>query len=136
MTTPSYYTVIYFLHPKNKLYLDSKGIEGFSVLNTVFFLNSEELQYTCTVYLQQGAKKVGFMAYHSGKLLLVCTSQKSLLSSPKNLWWEALITVIFFCNLNFPKNFTCPLGKLRTGFTGSIAKFTSPGLSDTTLFAR
>ena len=52
MTTPSYYTVIYFLHPKNKLYLDSKGIEGFSVLNTVFFLNSEELQYTCTIYLQ------------------------------------------------------------------------------------
>ena len=27
----------------------------------------------------------------------------------------------FFCNLNFPKNFACPLGKLRTEFTCPIA---------------
>ena len=40
------------------------------------------------------------------------------------------------CNLNFPKNFTCPSGKLRTGFTIPIAKSTNPGLSDTTFFAR
>ena len=33
------------------------------------------------------------------------------------------------------KNFTCPSGKLRTGFTNPVVKSTSPGLSDTTFFA-
>ena len=36
----------------------------------------------------------------------------------------------FFCNLNFPKNFTCLLGKLKTEFTDPIVKSTSPRLSD------
>ena len=31
---------------------------------------------------------------------------------------------------------TCPSGKLKTEFTSRIAKSTSPGLSDTTFFAR
>ena len=35
-----------------------------------------------------------------------------------------------------PKNCTCPSGKLRTKITSPIAKSTSPGLSDTTFFAR
>ena len=34
------------------------------------------------------------------------------------------------------KIFTCPSGKLSTEFTSPIAKSTSPGLSDTTFFAR
>ena len=34
-----------------------------------------------------------------------------------------------------PKNFICPLCKLRTEITSPIAKSTSPGLSDTTFFA-
>ena len=42
----------------------------------------------------------------------------------------------FLCNLDSSKNFTCPLVKLITEFTSLIAKPTSPGLSDTTLFAR
>ena len=33
----------------------------------------------------------------------------------------------YFCNLNSPKNFTCPSGKLKTEFTSLIAKSTSPG---------
>ena len=41
-----------------------------------------------------------------------------------------------FCNLIFPKNSTCPSGKLRTKITSPIAKSTLPGLSDTTFFAR
>ena len=42
----------------------------------------------------------------------------------------------FFCNLNSSKKSTCPSGKLITEFTSPIAKSTSPGLSDTTFFAR
>ena len=34
------------------------------------------------------------------------------------------------------KNITCPSGKLKTELTSPIAKSTSPGLSDTTFFAR
>ena len=37
--------------------------------------------------------------------------------------------------LNSPQKVTCPSGKLRTEFTSSIAKSTSPGLLDTTFFA-
>ena len=38
--------------------------------------------------------------------------------------------------MNFPEKFTCPSDKLRTEFTSPKAKSTSPGLSDTTFFAR
>ena len=41
----------------------------------------------------------------------------------------------FFCNLNFPKNFPGPFGKLRTEFTSPVAMSTSSGLSDTNFFA-
>ena len=41
-----------------------------------------------------------------------------------------------FWKYTFLKNFTRPSGKLRTNFTSPIAKFTSPGLSDTAFFAR
>ena len=33
-----------------------------------------------------------------------------------------------------PKTFICPSGKLRTEITSLLAKYTSPGLSDTTFF--
>ena len=69
------------------------------------------LRHFCKVapfcIVDQGAKKVIFTACHSGKLKLTFTSP-----------------------------FTCPSGKLITEFTSSIAKSTSPGLSDTTFFAR
>ena len=42
----------------------------------------------------------------------------------------------FFCNLNSSKKFTCPSGKLITEFTSQIAKSASPGISDSTFFAR
>ena len=41
-----------------------------------------------------------------------------------------------FCYSDSSKNITCLSGKLKTEFTGLIAKSTSPGLSDTTLFVR
>ena len=53
----------------------------------------------------------------------------------KTFWCAGLITQ-FLCDLNFSKNFTCPLSELRTEFTSPIEKSTSPGLSDTTFFAR
>ena len=82
----------------------------------------------------QGAKKVSFTACHSGKLLLACTSPKVISTSPLKIidqqdWLQ-------FCNLNFSQNFTCPSGKLSTEFTSPIEKSTSPGLLDTTFFAR
>ena len=62
------------------------------------------------------------------------TSPIIISTSPKNVLMSRL-TSQFFCNLNSSKNFTCPLGKLITGFTSPIAKSSSPGVSDTTLFA-
>ena len=55
--------------------------------------------------------------------------------APKMFWWVELISQ-FFCKLNSSKYFTCPSGKLRREFTSPIAKSTSPGLSETTFFAR
>ena len=62
-------------------------------------------------------------------------AQTSFQLAPKKFWWAELISQ-FFCKLNSSKNFTCPLGKLRTEFTSLIVKSTSPGLWDTTFFAR
>ena len=83
---------------------------------------------------KQGAKKVIFTAWHSGKLKLAFTSPNIISTSPKSVLMRRLISQ-FFCNLNSSKNFTCPSGKSRTAFTSPIAKSTSPGLSDTTFFA-
>ena len=85
--------------------------------------------------ISQGAKKVIFTAFHSGKLKLTFTSPNIISTSPKNVLMSRLISQ-FFCNLNSSKKFTCPLGKLTTEFTSPIAKSTSPGLLDTTFFAR
>ena len=53
----------------------------------------------------------------------------------KAFWLAELISQFFFYS-NCSKNITCPSGKLKAKFTGPIAKSTSPGLSDTTFFAR
>ena len=55
--------------------------------------------------------------------------------APKTFWLAELISQ-FFCYSNSSKDLTCPSGKLKTEFTGPIAKSTSPGLSDSTFFAR
>ena len=97
------------------------------------------LRHFCKVapfcIVDQRAKKVIFTACHLGKLKLTFTSQNIISTSPKNISMSRLISQ-FFCNLNSSKKFTCPSGKLITEFTSSIAKSTSPGLSDTTFFAR
>ena len=81
----------------------------------------------------QGAKKVSFTACHSSKLELACTSPQVISASPKTLF-DLQDWLPSFCNLNFPKKFTCLSGKLRTEFTCPKAKSTSRGLSDTTIF--
>ena len=83
----------------------------------------------------QGAKKVIFTPFHSGKLKLTFTSPNIISTSPKNVLMSRLISQ-FFCNLNSSKKFTCPSDKLITKFSSPIAKSASPGLSDTTFFAR
>ena len=55
--------------------------------------------------------------------------------APKAFWQAELISQ-FFCYLNFSKNITYSSGKLKTEFTSRIVKSTSPGLLDTTFFAR
>ena len=85
--------------------------------------------------VSQGARKVIFTACHSGKLKLTFTSPNIISTSPKNVLMSRLISK-FFCNLNSSKNFICPSGKLITEFTSPIAKSASPGLSDSTFFAR
>ena len=108
--------------------------------STEFCVAYPEAPQTCKQFkcynMLQGAKKVIFTACHSGKLkLTLFTSPNIISASPKNVLMSRLISH-FFCNLYSSKNFTCPLGKLITEFTSPIAKSISPGLSDTTLFAR
>ena len=83
----------------------------------------------------QGANKITFTACHSGKLKLAFTSPDIISTSHKSVWWAELISQ-FFCYSNSSKNITCPSGKLKTEFNSPIEKFTSPGLSDISFFAR
>ena len=58
------------------------------------------------------------------------------LSVRRNLLGNKTFVLQIFVILILRKIFACPLGKLSTEFTSLIAKSTSPGLSDTTFFAR
>ena len=82
----------------------------------------------------QGVKKVSFTACHLGKLYLACISLRVSLTALKKVFDEQ-DCIQFFCNLNSPKNFTCPAGQLRTVFTSPIAQSTSRRLLDTNFFA-
>ena len=88
--------------------------------------------------LIQGAKKVGFTACQSGKLLLVCTSPTVFKVAQKKFYMSS--TDCSSSVFEFPpppqKKTTCPLDKFRTRFTSPIEKSTSPRLLDTTSFAR
>ena len=75
----------------------------------------------------QGAKKV---------IVTLFTSPNIFSTSPKMFLMSRIDFTVLFFFWNSTKNFTCLLGKLRTEFTSPIAKSTSPGLSDTTFFAR
>ena len=62
-------------------------------------------------------------------------AQTSFQLALKAFWLAELISQLFLYS-NCSKNITCLSGKLKTKFTSPIAKSTSPGLSDTTFFAR
>ena len=62
-------------------------------------------------------------------------AETSFQLAPKAFWLTEFISQ-FFCYSNSSKNLTCPSGKLKTEFTSPVAKSTSPGLSDSTFFAR
>ena len=81
----------------------------------------------------QGAKKIIFIACHSGKLTKYITHMSFQLA-PKAFWWTELISQ-FFCYSNSSKNITCLTGKLKTELTSPITKSTSPGLLNTAFFA-
>ena len=85
--------------------------------------------------LLSGCKESHFYSLPFGKLKLTL-SPNIFSTSPKNVFDEQNWSHSSFFFWNFTKNFTCPLGKLRTEFTSPIAKSSSPGLSDTTFFAR
>ena len=82
----------------------------------------------------QGVKKVSLTVCHLGKLYLACTSLRVSLTALKKVFDEQ-DCIQFFCNLNSPKNFTCPAGKLRREFTSPIAQSTSGRLLDTNFIA-
>lgn len=68
-----------------------------------------------------------------GQSVQACSNSRVILtSSKKKIWWAGLQ---FLCNLNSPKNFPYPSGKLRTKLTGPRAKSTNLRVSDTPFFA-
>ena len=66
----------------------------------------------------QGATKVSFTAWHSGK------PQIHLLQSPRV--FDEMNCLPFICNLSSPKNLTCPSGKLRTQVHQPYSKIYQP----------
>ena len=93
------------------------------------YMQASQLRY------QQGAKKIIFTACHSGKLRLAFTGPDVISTSPKNVLTSRIDLKVLLL-FEFLKKHHLPSGKLKTEFTSPIAKSTSPGLSDTTFFAR
>ena len=58
----------------------------------------------------------------------MCSTKSQFNCSPTKIlfWWAGLITVLLKFEFYPPKNFTGLSGKLRTEFSGPIAKSTSP----------
>ena len=78
----------------------------------------------------QGAKKIIFIACHSGKL----TNPHVISTSPKSFLMNRIdFTVLLL--FEFLKKHHLPDGKLKTEFTSPITKSTSPGLLNTAFFA-
>ena len=73
---------------------------------------------------------------HSSKLKLAFTSPNVIPTSPQYILISRIdLTVLL--QVEFLKILHLPVGQVKnTEFTNSIAKSTSPGLSDTTFFAR
>ena len=79
--------------------------------------------------IPQGVRKSVLQSDIWASCSVACTSPNIISTSLKNFLTSRIdYTVLFFCNLNSSKNFTCPSGKSRTIFT-------SPGLLDTTFLA-
>ena len=78
--------------------------------------------------LCSGCKESHFysLPFGQAEANIIFVSPNIISTSPKNVLMSRLISQ-FFCNLNSLKNFTCLSGKLKTEFTSSIAKSTSPG---------
>ena len=87
-------------------------------------------------FSQQGAKKIIVTACHLCKLKLPFTSPDVIWTIPKNFLTSWIDFTVLPCYLNSSKKITCLLGKLKTEFTSVIAKSTSPGLLDSSFFAR
>ena len=90
--------------------------------------------------LQKNNINIYFFTYYrvqrkSFLQLAIWASWTSFQPAPQTFWKAELISQLFSYS-NFSKDITCPLGKLKTEFTHPIAKSPSPGLSDTTFFAR
>ena len=77
------------------------------------YVQNSLLPFSCTRLVHTGPR-------------VIWTSQKTIFDEQN---WSQ-----FFCNLNSPKDFTCPSYKFRIEFTSRIAKSTSPRLSDMTFF--
>ena len=107
----------------NNLHIQQKKRRKASQCSYGDIMSQMQRVYEVNKFEQQGAKKIIFTACHSGKL------------KPKTFWLAELI-LQFSCYLNCSKSITCLSGNLKTEFTSPIAKSTSPGLSDTTFFAR
>ena len=82
---------------------------------------------------EQGAKKVILTACHSGKLKLAFTSPGVIPTSPKNFLTSRIdFTVLLDSN----SSDHLPVGQVNNRTHQPDSKSTSPGLSDTTFYAR
>ena len=82
-----------------------------------------------------GCKENHFYSLPSGQAELAFTSPVVISASPKSFLTSRIHFTILLL-FEFLKKITCASGKLKTEFTSRKAKSTSPGLSDTTFFAR
>ena len=117
------------LHPIRSVCLQCIGTLVVSELMHSYCVNQCTSMCSQHVGQRQGAKKTNFWVYPLGMYYL-----KVVLTSPK--YFISYSTCVKLNVLkNFPRNFTCPLGKWRTESTSLTTKSTVPRLSDMTFFA-
>ena len=83
-------------------------------------------------HVVSGCKESQFYGLPFWQVVASMYYPKSLLTSPKNFWMSS---IDYSSSVIWISQKTSLTLKLRTEFTSPITKFTSPGLSDMTLFA-
>ena len=125
-----------FSLPRREKFITLKRAWFVFVLNRIAMLFSVQVSLLLPhlQHYHSVQRKPPFLGLPFRQAQLWCSSVKVILTLPPKIS-SYVTSVIWISSKNFPRDFTCLLGKWRTESTSPVEKSTCPGLSDKMFFA-